>query len=59
MSGDVRKDFILTTVANYFALSVTNLSGFGTAKELNNFLDDGNHYVLLALKKHGKEIQVS
>ena len=61
MSGDVRKDFILTTVANYFAISPNgaNLGSLNNSKELNNFLDDGNHYVLVSIYPKGRDIQLS
>ena len=48
--GDVRKEFLLTTIANYFSLplrdeSISQLSG---NEKLNNFLDDGNANLLSA-----------
>ena len=48
MSGDSRKDFILTTIGNYFGYSVEDgaISHILDSKELNTFLDDGNCMVL-------------
>ncbi len=48
--GDVRKEFLLNTVANYFGLSTSDrsVSELGAARELNNFLDDGNSTLLSA-----------
>ena len=48
--GDVRKEFLLTTIANYYSLplrddSITQLNG---NEKLNNFLDDGNSTLLSA-----------
>ena len=48
MSGDSRKDFILATTANYFAVQVTDgaIQSLCNAPALNSFLDDGNATVL-------------
>ena len=48
MSGDSRKDFILTTTANYFAVQVTDgsIQSLLNSPALNSFLDDGNATVL-------------
>ncbi|XP_076138461.1 cytoplasmic dynein 2 heavy chain 1 [Alosa pseudoharengus] len=55
-SEDIRKRFILTTTANYFGLKPSSaLSG---GRELDNFLDDGNEFVL-AIIKNGKDLQLS
>ena len=48
--GDVRKEFLLTSIANYYSLTlrddaIRNLSG---NEQLNNFLDDGNSTLLSA-----------
>ena len=49
-NGDVRKDYVLSTVANYFGVEASD----GTIKDLvddvklNNFLDDGNSLLLSA-----------
>lgn len=50
MSGDSRKDFIISTVGNFFGYSISDgtISHILDSKELNNFLDDGN-CMLLAL----------
>lgn len=48
MPGDSRKDFILTTTANYFAVPVNDgaLKNLPDSPALNSFLDDGNASVL-------------
>lgn len=48
MSGDSRKDFILTTTANYFAVPANDgaLKNLPDSAALNSFLDDGNASVL-------------
>ena len=48
MSGDSRKEFILTTTANYFAVQATDgsIQALRNAPALNSFLDDGNATVL-------------
>ena len=48
--GDVRKEFLLTSIANYYSLtlrddSIRNLNG---NEQLNSFLDDGNSTLLSA-----------
>ena len=49
-NGDVRKDYVLSTVANYFGVEAND----GSIKDLvddvklNNFLDDGNSLLLSA-----------
>lgn len=48
MPGDSRKDFILATTANYFAVDVNDgsLKNLPDSPALNSFLDDGNASVL-------------
>lgn len=48
MSGDSRKDFIISTIGNFFGYSSTDgaVSHILDSKELNSFLDDGNSMVL-------------
>ena len=50
MAGDSRKEFILITVANYFAISANDqeIENLFNTKPLNSFLDDGNITVLAA-----------
>lgn len=43
-SDDVRKKFILTTSENFYGLKPS--SALVDCKELNNFLDDGNQFIL-------------
>ncbi|CAL8361611.1 unnamed protein product [Merluccius merluccius] len=43
-SADPRKQFIVTTTGNFFGLTVSPLLADGAV--LNNFLDDGNEFVL-------------
>lgn len=52
---DIRKRFILTTTANYFGLKPSSLTD---CRELDNFLDDGNEFVL-AIIRNGKDLQLS
>lgn len=48
MPGDSRKDFVLVTTANYFAIPLTDnaITALFNAPSLNNFLDDGNVSIL-------------
>ena len=48
MAGDSRKNFILATTANYFALPVNDgsIQTLANSSALNNFLDDGNVLLL-------------
>ena len=48
MSGDSRKQFILATTGNYFAIPVTDAAFVKQAHSaaLNSFLDDGNTNIL-------------
>uniref|UniRef100_W5MJK1 Cytoplasmic dynein 2 heavy chain 1 n=1 Tax=Lepisosteus oculatus TaxID=7918 RepID=W5MJK1_LEPOC len=57
---DTRKDFILTTAANYFGFKPSDpvVSSGGESRELNNFLDDGNEFVL-CVQKHGTDLLIS
>ena len=59
MTADIRKDFILATVANYFGipLSNSNLNDLQNRKEVNNFLDDGNRLILVNIY-HDQKIEV-
>jgi hypothetical protein len=43
-SADPRKQFILTTTGNFFGLTAP--PQLADSAELNNFLDDGNEFVL-------------
>uniref|UniRef100_A0A4W5JP42 Dynein cytoplasmic 2 heavy chain 1 n=1 Tax=Hucho hucho TaxID=62062 RepID=A0A4W5JP42_9TELE len=55
-SDDARKQFVLTTTGNYFGLKPpASLDG---SEELNNFLDDGNEFVL-AVNKHENDLCLS
>ncbi|XP_012944204.1 cytoplasmic dynein 2 heavy chain 1 [Aplysia californica] len=55
MPGDSRKDFVLVTTANYFAIPITDnaITSLFNATSLNNFLDDGN-VTILAGKLDGR-----
>ena len=48
--GDVRKQFLLTTIANYYSLPLKDeaITQLNENKKLNNFLDDGNSTLLSA-----------
>ncbi|XP_030632529.1 cytoplasmic dynein 2 heavy chain 1 [Chanos chanos] len=48
-SEDVRKHFILTTTGNYFGIKPS--PSLSDCQELNNFLDDGNVFLLAVLKQ--------
>lgn len=56
MSGDSRKEYLLTAAANIFGLN-TNDSAVNASFDnaaLNNFLDDGNANVLAVRQVKGK-----
>ncbi|XP_041658498.1 cytoplasmic dynein 2 heavy chain 1 isoform X2 [Cheilinus undulatus] len=55
-SEDVRKKFILTTTGNFFG--ITPSSSLTDSIELNNFLDDGNEFVL-SVTRHGEDLHFS
>ena len=46
--GDVRKDYVLGTVAKYFGLPDASVAELAKSPKLNNFLDDGNSPLLCA-----------
>ncbi|XP_076002176.1 cytoplasmic dynein 2 heavy chain 1 isoform X2 [Genypterus blacodes] len=48
-SDDTRKKFILTTTGNFYGLKPP--SSLADSTEINNFLDDGNEFVL-AVRRH-------
>ncbi|XP_069747277.1 cytoplasmic dynein 2 heavy chain 1 isoform X4 [Narcine bancroftii] len=56
---DTRKIFILRTAGNYFGISPSDsfISSLEDRKELNNFLDDGNVFVI-SLQKSGDRLVV-
>lgn len=60
MSTDKRKDFILSTVANYFGISPSDnsIQSLYKVKEINGFLDDGNILVLVSICQSEKNIQL-
>ena len=49
-NGDVRKDYVLSTVANYFGVEASDggIKDLVNDVKLNNFLDDGNTLLLSA-----------
>lgn len=49
-SADPRKQFILTTTGNFFGLEVP--PSLADSAALNNFLDDGNEFVLCFSLQH-------
>lgn len=55
-SDDVRKKFILTTTGNFFGLKPS--SSLANSPVLNNFLDDGNEFVL-SVCKYENDLQLS
>ena len=56
--GDVRKDFLLATIANYFGIQLRHesIARLAESPQLNNFLDDGNSSLLSANLDPGEEI---
>ena len=48
--GDVRKEFLLTSIANYYSLTLRDdsIRSLNENEQLNNFLDDGNSTLLSA-----------
>ncbi|XP_047126593.1 cytoplasmic dynein 2 heavy chain 1 isoform X1 [Hydra vulgaris] len=59
MTADIRKEFILATVANYFGIPISSsiVDDLQNKKEVNNFLDDGNKLILVNIH-HEKNIEV-
>ena len=60
---DVRKDFVLSTLSNYFGLNKNDaaVEGLANSDKLNNFLDDGNSLILSAnieKQENGKKIHL-
>uniref|UniRef100_A0A667ZZ86 Dynein cytoplasmic 2 heavy chain 1 n=1 Tax=Myripristis murdjan TaxID=586833 RepID=A0A667ZZ86_9TELE len=55
-SDDARKRFILATAGNFYGLKP--LSSLADSPELNNFLDDGNEFVL-AVSRHDNDLHLS
>ncbi|XP_077466766.1 cytoplasmic dynein 2 heavy chain 1 isoform X1 [Stigmatopora argus] len=54
--NDVRKKFILTTTGNFYEQKTPSL--LNDSPELNNFLDDGNQFVL-SVSKHDSNLRLS
>ena len=56
--GDVRKDFLLATIANYFGIPLRHesVARLAESPQLNNFLDDGNSSLLSANLDPGEDI---
>ncbi|KAF3692878.1 Cytoplasmic dynein 2 heavy chain 1 [Channa argus] len=55
-SDDARKTFILATAGNFHGIKPLQASA--ESPELNNFLDDGNKFVL-SISKHGSDLHFS
>ena len=57
-AGDVRKDFLLATIANYFGIPLRHesVARLAESPQLNNFLDDGNSSLLSANLDPGEDI---
>ncbi|XP_058489722.1 dynein cytoplasmic 2 heavy chain 1 isoform X1 [Solea solea] len=55
-SDDTRKTFILTTTGNFYGLKPS--SSLVDSPELNNFLDDGNEFVL-SISRHDNNLHLS
>lgn len=50
-SDDARKRFILATTGNFYGIEPS--SSLAGSQELNNFLDDGNQFVLSVVRHDG------
>lgn len=55
-SDDGRKKFILTTTGNFYGIKPS--SSLADSSELNNFLDDGNEFVL-SVSRRGNDLHLS
>lgn len=55
-SEDARKKFILTTIGNFHGIQP--LPSLADSQELNNFLDDGNEFVL-SIIRHDNDLHLS
>lgn len=55
-SDDARKKFILTTTGNFYGIKPS--SSLAGSPELNNFLDDGNEFVL-SVSRHDSDLHLS
>lgn len=55
-SDDARKKFILTTTGNFYGIKPS--SSLVGSPELNNFLDDGNEFVL-SVSRHNSDLHLS
>lgn len=55
-SDDARKKFILTTTGNFYGLKPS--SSLTDSPELNNFLDDGNEFVL-SVSRYDNDLRLS
>ncbi|TKS81144.1 Cytoplasmic dynein 2 heavy chain 1 [Collichthys lucidus] len=55
-SDDARKKFILTTTGNFYGIKPS--SSLADGSELNNFLDDGNEFVL-SVSRRGNDLHLS
>ncbi|XP_038123892.1 cytoplasmic dynein 2 heavy chain 1 [Cyprinodon tularosa] len=55
-SDDARKKFVLTTAGNFFGLKPS--SSLADNQELNNFLDDGNEFIL-SFTRHDHDLRLS
>ena len=59
MPEDIRKTYILTTIANYFGIEHDDLSSLSNHRSLNNFLDDSKCPLLSAILGHKHSIDLS
>lgn len=55
-SDDARKKFILATAGNFYGIKPS--SSLAGSPQLNNFLDDGNEFVLSA-SRHDSDLHLS
>lgn len=55
-SDDARKKFILATTGNFYGIRPA--SSLADSPKLNNFLDDGNEFVL-SVSRHDNDLHLS
>ncbi len=55
-SDDARKKFILATTGNFYGIKPS--PSLADSPELNNFLDDGNEFVL-SVSRHDSDLHLS
>ena len=59
MPEDIRKEHILTTIANYFGLNIQDISWLSEHRALGNFLDDASCVLLSARHVQKNSVDLS